>query len=247
MAATMLLLAGVCLCAVAQVLVTFLGWNFYQGVLVTAPVVLFYTWVGGLRATIYTELLHFVLVLAAIVPLVFLVARDFGGMSQSSIQHPAQSFSCLANPALLCAASHHGSLRPDPGIGVVLSFGFWSTDFVQMQRTLAVRRANDVAYVPLSMAAAKLIFAFLVVLPGVAAPLVLGTQRAGNWNATLPAMMLHYYSPPGWRLVSWGSQPASSRPLPTMSLDLVPPGYKAFISFGFAPQHGKNIMSGWAG
>jgi len=45
------------------------------------------------------------------------------------------------------------------------------------------------------MAAAKLVFAFLVVLPGVVAPLVLGAQRLGTWNATLPAMMLRYYSP----------------------------------------------------
>ncbi|MGA2651240.1 MAG: hypothetical protein ABSF28_11985 [Terracidiphilus sp.] len=195
MAATMLLLAGVCLCAVAQVLVTFLGWNFYQGVLVTAPVVLFYTWIGGLRATIYTELLHFVLVLAAIVPLVFLVARDFGGMSQFLSTIPPSRFHAWQTLPFFAPQATMDRFGLILGLGIVLSFGFWSTDFVQMQRTLAVRRANDVAYVPLSMAAAKLIFAFLVVLPGVAAPLVLGTQRAGNWNATLPAMMLHYYSP----------------------------------------------------
>jgi SSS family solute:Na+ symporter len=80
-------------------------------------------------------------------------------------------------------------------MGIVLSFGYWSTDFVQMQRALAVRRPQDVRFVPLSLAAAKIIFAFLIVLPGVVAPLVLHAGGAGNWNATLPSMMLHYYSP----------------------------------------------------
>ncbi|MGA9670759.1 MAG: hypothetical protein WBQ94_16230 [Terracidiphilus sp.] len=195
MATTMLLLAGVCLCAVAQVLVTFLGWNFYQGVLITVPVVLFYTWIGGLRATIYTELLHFALVLAAIVPLVFLVARDFGGVAHLLSSIPPNRFHTWQNLPSFAPHAIMDRFGLIFGLGVVLSFGFWSTDFVQMQRTLAVRRANDVAYVPLSMATAKLIFAFLVVVPGVAAPLVLGAQRGSDWNATLPAMMLHYYNP----------------------------------------------------
>jgi solute:Na+ symporter, SSS family len=195
MATTMLLLAGVCLCAVAQVLVTFLGWNFYQGVLVTAPVVLFYTWVGGLRAAVYTELLHFALVIAAIVPLIFLVAHDFGGMAHLLSSVPPSRFHAWQTLPFFAPQATMDRFGLILGLGVVLSFGFWSTDFVQMQRTLAVRRAGDVPYVPLSVATAKLIFAFLVVLPGVAAPLVLDMRRAGGWNATLPAMMLHYYSP----------------------------------------------------
>lgn len=58
MAAMMLLLSGVCLCAVTQTMTAFLGWSFGLGVLVTVSVVLAYTPIGGLRATIYTELLH---------------------------------------------------------------------------------------------------------------------------------------------------------------------------------------------
>jgi SSS family solute:Na+ symporter len=194
MAATMLLLAGVCLCAVVQIGVTFFGWNFYHGVLVTAPVVLFYTWVGGLRATVYTELLHFALVIAAVVPLVFLVARDFGGVAHLLSSIPANRFHAWQTLPVFDPQATMDRFGLILGLGVVLSFGFWSTDFVQMQRTLAVRKANDVVYVPLSMAAAKPVFAFLIVLPGVAAPLALGEQHMGTWNATLPAMMLHYYS-----------------------------------------------------
>ena len=51
------------------------------------------------------------------------------------------------------------------GLGLVLSFGFWGTDFVQMQRALAVRKAQDAPFVPLSIGFAKLVFAMLVVVP----------------------------------------------------------------------------------
>jgi SSS family solute:Na+ symporter len=86
------------------------------------------------------------------------------------------------------------------GLGLVLSFGFWSTDFVQMQRALAVRRPADVPFVPLSIAAAKIVFAVLIVLPGIAAPLVLGSHPVTNWNTTLPSLMLHYFRP-SWAVV----------------------------------------------
>jgi SSS family solute:Na+ symporter len=80
------------------------------------------------------------------------------------------------------------------GLGLVLSFGFWGTDFVQMQRALAVRKAQDAPFVPLSIGFAKLVFAMLVVVAGVAAPLVLSQESLSrNWNSTLPALMIHSY------------------------------------------------------
>jgi SSS family solute:Na+ symporter len=195
MATMMLLLAGVCLYAVAQLVMTFLGWSFLQGVLATAPVVLFYTWLGGFRATVYTELLHFAAVLIAVVPLLFLVLHDFGGLALLHAHIPvdrAHLWQTLPWIAPHATMDRFGLVF---GLGIVLSFGYWSTDFVQLQRALAVRRAQDVQYVPLAQSAAKVLFAFLIVLPGVAAPLVLKGNEAGNWNATLPSMMLHYYSP----------------------------------------------------
>jgi solute:Na+ symporter, SSS family len=200
MATAMLLLSGVCLCAVAQLVATFLGWSFPEGVLITAPVVLFYTWAGGLRATVYTELLHFALVLAAVVPLIFLIVHDFGGFTSLLSRIPPSRFHAWQTMPMFAPQATMDRFGLILGLGLVLSFGYWSTDFVQMQRALAVRRAKDVSYVPLTMAAAKLIFAFLIVLPGVVAPMVLGQQRPGNPNATLPAMMLHYYSP-SWMAV----------------------------------------------
>jgi SSS family solute:Na+ symporter len=81
------------------------------------------------------------------------------------------------------------------GLGLVLGFGYWGTDFVQLQRALAVRRKEDAPFVSLSIGYAKLVFALLIALTGVAAPLVLSqAQLSRNWNATLPSLMLHYYT-----------------------------------------------------
>ena len=179
MAAIMLLLAGVCLCAVAQVMMAFLGWSFLEGVLVTAPLVLFYTFAGGFRATVYTELLHFAVVLAALVPLVFLMVHDFGGVRPLLASIPQQRVHAWQTLPLFAPHAAMDRLGLVAGLGLVLGFGFWSTDFVQMQRALAVRRASDVPFVPLSMAAAKMLFVFLIVLPGVVSPLVLGPTQPG--------------------------------------------------------------------
>lgn len=195
MAAMMLLLAGVCLCAAAQTMTAFLGWSFGLGVVATTSIVLFYTWMGGFRATVYTELLHFSVVLLAIVPLFFLVIHDFGGLGSLLAQIPTAHRHAWRDLPAFAPGATMDLVGVVFGLGIVLSFGFWGTDFVQMQRALAVRRSSDVPFVPLSMAIAKIGFAFIVAVPGVVAPLVLGSRLLHNWNTTLPAMMLHYYSP----------------------------------------------------
>ncbi len=200
MAIMMLLLSGVCLCAAAQVFVTFLGWSFLEGVLLTAPLVLFYIWSGGFRATIYTELLHFAIVLVAIVPLSFLVIRDFGGIGNLLRSIPPDRVHAWKAVPVFAPQATMDRFGLILGLGLVLSFGYWSTDFVLMQRALAVRRGADVRLVPLGLAAAKLVFAFLIVLPGVVAPLVLQSKLTRSWNATLPSMILHYYNP-SWAVI----------------------------------------------
>ncbi len=195
MAAMMLLLAGVCLCAVAQSLTAFLGWSFGSGIAITTAVVLFYTWMGGLRATIYTELLHFAVVLLTIVPLFFLVLRNYGGISSLIAHLPSEHVHAWKTLPVVDPHSTMDLLGVIFGLGTILSFGFWATDFVQMQRALAVRRASDVPFVPLSMAAAKVAFSFIIVLPGIAAPSILDGHFSGNWNSTLPSLMLHYFHP----------------------------------------------------
>lgn len=209
MATMMLLIAGVGLYAAAQVLNDFLGWPFLHGVLITAAVVLFYTWFGGFRATVYTELFHFVFVLLGVVPLFFLITRQLGGFYKlvASIPdyraHAWQGVPFFAPHAVM---DRFGLVF---GLGIVLSFGFWATDFVQLQRALAVRRERDAPYVPLSIGFAKLAFAILVAFTGVTAPLVLTNRGSGtNWNNTLPDLMLHFYKS-GWLLFGFMGLAAS--------------------------------------
>ncbi len=200
MAAMMLLLAGVCLCAAAEVLTSFFGWKFYEGILLVAPVVLCYTLAGGLRATVYTQLLHFALVLAAVVPLAVVVTRSMGGLSAALAAIPAARMHAWQTLPWFGPGALMDRVGLIAGLGLVLSFGYWSTDFVLMQRALAVRRAQDVRYVPLALAGAKLIFPLLIVLPGLLAPVVLRGELGDDWNAALPLMMRHFFTP-AWLLV----------------------------------------------
>lgn len=196
MAAMMMLIAGASLSAFSQLMGAFFGWSFFKAVLVAAPVVLFYTWTGGFRATIYSELLHFTLVLAAVAPLVFLMVAERGGLHGFLAAIPASRLHAWQGIPLAAPHAPMDRIGLVFGLGLVLSFSYWGTDFVQMQRSLAVRRAQDAPFIPLSIGAAKLIFALLIVMPGVAAPFVLSPSSLGrNWNGTLPALMLHYYQP----------------------------------------------------
>jgi SSS family solute:Na+ symporter len=192
MASMMLLIAGVSLCAVAQTVTAFIGWSFFRATLLAAAVVLFYIWAGGFRATVYAELFHFAFVLVAVVPLLSLVARELGGFHSFFARIPSSRLHIWQGVPVFAPHAVMDRFGVIVGLGLVLSFGFWSTDFVQLQRMLAVRKQQDAPFIPLSIATAKYIFAVLLVFTGVAAPLVL--PRLGNsWNLTLPSLMLHYY------------------------------------------------------
>jgi len=196
MSAMMLLISGVSLCAFSQILTAFLGWTFVKAVLIAAPVVLFYTWTGGFRATVYSELLHFTMVVAAVAPLLFLMIAEQGGSCAFLASIPTSRLHAWKDLPMFAPGAPMDRFGLIVGLGFVLSFSYWGTDFVQMQRALAVRREEDAPFVPLSLGAAKLVFALLIVLPGVAAPMVLSHAGiAGHWNAALPALMIHYYSP----------------------------------------------------
>lgn len=195
MATMMLLIAGVSLYAVAQILTTFLGWTFLKGILIAAAIVLLYTCTGGLRATMYTEIFHFSLTLLAVSPLLFLVVHELGGVHNALAAVPPSRLHAWGGLPLFNRHSVMDRFGVVFGLGLVLSCGYWSTDFVQLQRSFAVRREQDAPFIPLSIGFAKLAFAVLIAMTGVAAPLVLSHGQLGsNWNATLPALMLHYYS-----------------------------------------------------
>ena len=140
--------SGISMYAMALLLNLLLGWNFNVSVWVSAIVVLAYISLGGLTSAIYNEVMQFFLIVAGFAPLVFLGLRDVGGWSglQSRLAEvsTAQGF---ASGAFTKSWQFMGSASANPmgvqwfamlmGLGFVLSFGYWCTDFLVIQRAMA--------------------------------------------------------------------------------------------------------------
>ena len=197
MIVAMLLLSGGALCIAAQFCTVLLGWSFATGVLLIALLVLIYTTIGGLRATLYTDVLHFFLVLLAVLPLLPLLAAHFGGVEAMMAALPDAQMHAWKSLPWFDPGARMDGVGLIFGLGMVLGVGYWSTDFIILQRILAVRRSEDPRHVIVSLAVAKLFFAFVIVLPGIAAPLILGQVRTGSFNTILPRLMLYFY-PKAW-------------------------------------------------
>lgn len=193
MIVAMLLVSGGALCATSQFFTVLLGWNFTTGLLMIALLVLIYTTVGGFRATLYTDVLHFLLVLLAVFPLIPLLVHHFGGVQAMLAALPDDRMHAWKNLAWFAPQATMDRIGLIFGLGVVLGTGYWSTDFIILQRILAVRRSEDPRHVLVAISAAKLIFAFVIVLPGIAAALVLGKGEQGSYNTILPRLMLHFF------------------------------------------------------
>jgi solute:Na+ symporter, SSS family len=146
------------------------GWIFHAAILVSALVVLVYIYMGGLRGAIYNEVLQFFLIVAGFAPLVYLGLRQVGGW------HGLQA---SLGPAYTHAWA--GMSRPQTnklgvdafglvmGLGFVLSFGYWCTDFLIVQRAMAADSMLSARRTPLIAAAIKMFFPFVVILPGLIA------------------------------------------------------------------------------
>jgi SSS family solute:Na+ symporter len=194
-ATMMILVSGISLYAMAVILRSLLGWDFNRSVLVAAAVVLFYVASGGLTATIYNEVLQFALIVVGFAPLAWYSLREFGGWSglaarlAPDLRHAWQGM----------AAADPGTATMDGigaviGLGFVLSFGYWCTDFLLVQRALAAKDITAAAETPLVGAVVKLFFPALVVLPGLAAVALFPSELTQRYDLALPAMMTRYYS-----------------------------------------------------
>ena len=182
--------AGVAIYTLAEVLNVIIGWSFLAGGLTCAAVVLIYVLFGGVRASILTSVFQFFVLIAGLAPLLFFTVHfDAVSWSQRSLRwhlwKPLPWFSPHA--PLDC----FGVLL---GLGFAINFSYWCTDFVMIQRTLAARSIEDARMVPLLAGFGKMGIAFLVVLPGVAAPSLLRTGF--SFDQTMPALMALEFKPP---------------------------------------------------
>ncbi len=154
---------------------------FHVCIVSSALVVLVYVLLGGLSSAIYNEVLQFFLIVAGFMPLVYLGLRDAGGWSgiRSSVPEPMthlwKGFGSAATSPMGVDA-----FGVAMGLGFVLSFGYWCTDFLVVQRAMAADSMAAARRTPLIAAFPKMLFPFLVVLPGLIALSVGQVGRVGR-------------------------------------------------------------------
>ena len=152
--------SGISLYAVGLLLEAILGWDFTVSVLLSAGIVLVYVLLGGLTSAIYNEVLQFFLIVFGFAPLVILGLIDVGGWSglQSRLGAVATSNGYAAG-AWSHSWSYMGDAQSNPmgvewfglvmGLGFVLSFGYWCTDFLVVQRAMAADSMSAARRTPL--------------------------------------------------------------------------------------------------
>jgi len=184
-------LSGIGLYAMAQVLHVVFGWPFTEGALLAAGIVLIYVILGGLRATIYNEVFQLLVIVLGLLPLLHHSTTTFHSDSHLVGSH---WHLWLGLPPL----SHTASLDQFGvivGLGFVLSFSYWCTDFVQIQRALTAKTIASGRLVPLLAGFGKLGFSLLVIVPSLGAAAFLGRRMPASFDQTLPALMVASYSP----------------------------------------------------
>src|SRR6185312_12543535 len=189
--------------ALALVLQLLLGWAILTGILVAAVVVLAYITLGGLSSAIYNEVLQFFVILAALVPLTIVGLHDAGGWG---------GLKGHIRDSKLGEAGLHALQGTDPGhvtnpigatwigivfgLGFILSFGYWTTNFAEVQRALSARDLSAGQRTPLIGAYPKLLIPAVVVIPGMIAlwkvPGLGGDNADLAYNNAIPLLMNEY-------------------------------------------------------
>ncbi len=191
-AVKVLALAGINLFAMSQVLQAILGLSLIASTLLSALVVLVYVLLGGVRATIYNEVFQLLVMLAGLVPLFASVI----GLTKIPTSQQSLQWHLWASLPIASTSSPFDLVGVVIGLGLVLSFSYWVTDFVLIQRALASRTVADARQVPLWAGFGKLVFSLIVVLPGIAAAqFVPNLGIARRYDQALPAMMTIIYGP----------------------------------------------------
>src|SRR5699024_502765 len=169
--------SGISLYALALLFEVILGWSFEFSILLASGVVLIYTYLGGLTSAVYNEVLQFFLIVLGIVPLVYLGLHDVGGWNGIVERIP---------DSMTHAWKYMGHAEDNPmgvnwwqvlmGLGFVLSFGYWCTDFLVVQRAMITRNMRSAQSTPLIAAIPKMFLPFIVIVPGLIAAALVAAQ-----------------------------------------------------------------------
>jgi len=193
--------SGVSMYAMGKLLNLLLGWSFNASILVSALIVLIYILLGGLTSAIYNEVLQFFLIVFGFAPLVAIGLHAVGGWDglTARLAEVATARGLPPN-AYTHAWANLGEAAHNPvgvewfglvmGLGFVLSFGYWCTDFLVVQRAMAADSMTAARRTPLIAAVPKMLFPFLVILPGmIALALTMGPATTGAGQGLVPAKL----------------------------------------------------------
>jgi solute:Na+ symporter, SSS family len=191
--------SGISMNALAKLLHLLLGWNYDVSLWACSAVVLIYVLKGGLTSAIYTEVLQFFMIVLGFAPVVYLGLKDMHGWEAIK----GKLVAVAQNPAALSLSDKHfqtdawtSAWKPilagpsaNPmgvdffaiffGLGFVLSFGYWCTDFLVVQRAMAARDMTAARRTPLIATIPKMIFPVLVILPGIIAIALASSPEKG--------------------------------------------------------------------
>jgi SSS family solute:Na+ symporter len=210
--------SGISMHALARLLEQILGFDYDLCIAVSAAIVLAYIFLGGLTSAIYNEVLQFFMIVFGFLPLVWLGLESVGGWDAlvaklntvaTSPANPAGK--AFAEGAWTQSWAHMTSSGANPmgvewfgmvmGLGFVLSFGYWCTDFLVVQRAMAADSMSAARRTPLIAAVPKMLFPALVILPGMIAIalhhdvgnfLPKDESGATDFNMTVPVMLAKF-------------------------------------------------------
>jgi SSS family solute:Na+ symporter len=196
------LISGVNLFALALIIHLLLGWPVGGSILIAAAIVLVYITLGGLTSAIYNEVLQFFIICAALIPLTLVGLHSVGGWS--GLENRIKHFTKLGNPGLHAwhGLSVHHPTNPLMsswiglvfGLGFVLSFGYWTTNFAEVQRALSARNLSASKRTPLIGAYPKIFLPFIIILPGLIAVVTVhglgvGKSLSLQYNTAIPHLI----------------------------------------------------------
>jgi len=174
-AVAQLLIAGVNLYLLATIVNALLGWPQWLSLILAAAVVLSYIAMGGLSAAIYNEVLQFFVIVAALLPLTLVGLHNVGGVHglitkvDHSIGGPAQLASWPGTTLTGFDSPFWSVIGIVLGLGFVLSFGYWTTNFVEVQRAMASKSMSAARRAPIIGSFPKMFIPFIVIIPGIIA------------------------------------------------------------------------------
>lgn len=204
------LMSGINMYSMALVLKIVLGWNINFSIVVSSATVAIYVSLGGLRSAIFNEVLQFILIWAGALLIPILGLKEAGGWMELKAR-----IATNASAEYTHLWSTLGSFNDNPmgihwtgivfGLGLIISFGYWTTDFLVVQRVLSAKDLRAAKMAPIIGAGFKMVVPFIVILPGLLAIAVLPMKLTGeaqaiatgghSYNEVLPLMLARYCGP----------------------------------------------------